>query len=213
MENRKPNFGNRKINQFQPQQQFQPKPFVQGQGHVQGQSDSSNMVTTIIITLLFLVLVYVIYVYGEKIYKYINENIELLLYGNNNYILLESEEEDKGMEKIKCKSGCVKGKCEEKGDCKNDDDCNLCVDSQGGFYGNVSSKDKERVEALEEEELLQEKRIKELEEMIKSRNKQIEDLNKYIDYMNKNKDKINKEKIKEIIPEEEKLFLVKVNHS
>lgn len=212
--NRKTNFGNRRINQFQNPIQNQTQtilPSVSPQ--YTSESNNSNIITIIILLIIFIIIVYVIYVYGEKIYNYFNN----LLMGHSDYILLENDESKK--EKIKCKSGCVKGKCETKDlkdGCKEDDECNLCVDNQGGFYGNVSNtkENEKKLKEAEEEDIIQNKRIMELEEMIKARNKQIDDLNKYIDYLNKNKDKINKEKIKEIIPEEEdKKFMIKKNYS
>ena len=210
------NFRNRRVNQVQQQRPLnqvqQQRPLNQVQ-QVQGEGDKTNMATIIIVTFIFLVVVYVIYMYGEKMYNYINENIELLFNGSNDYILLESEEDKK--EKIKCKSGCVKGKCNPKeGVCKEDDECMLCLDKDGSIYGDApNKKDDDKIKAMEEEDVIQNRRVKELEEMIQERNKQIDDLNKYIDYVNKNKDKINKEKVKIIHEEEDKPFIIKVNYS
>lgn len=220
MENKRANFGNRRMNQIQRQDMNIKNPNIQPQFQTISQqqyfpkSNNSNMIS-IILLILFIIIVYIIYIYGEKIYNYFNT----LFSENNNYILLENEEEKK--EKIKCKNKCVKGKCENKNikdDCKEDDECNLCIDNSGGFYGNVpkyNKKENEKLKKVEEEDIIQNKRIIELEEMIKARNKQIDDLNKYIDYVNKNKDKINKEKIKEIISEgeEDKKFILKQNYS
>ncbi len=214
--NRRTNFGNRRINQPQnpnpnPNQSQTILPSVSPQ--YTSESNNSNIITTIILLIIFIIIAYVIYMYGNKIYKYFND----IFSENNNYILLESEESNKeDIKKIKCKSGCVKGKCENKGlkdGCKEDDECNLCVDNQGGFYGNVTKENNKKLKEAEEEDIIQNRRIMELEEMIKARNKQIDDLNKYIDYLNKNKDKINKEKIKEIYEEEDKQFIVKKNYS
>ncbi len=228
--NKRANFGNKQVNQLQ-QQNIQPQTQIQSisqnnnltsfsshLGSTESQKNSSNIITIIILLILFIIIAYVIYVYGEKIYSYFNNNILVIFGTNGDYYLMESEEEKK--DKIKCKMGCVKGKCEKndnKDGCKDDDECNLCVDNNGGFYGTVpkkeDTKESEKLKAIEEENIIQNKRIKELEEMIKNRNKQIDDLNKYIDYLNKNKDKINKEKIKEIYEEEDKKFIIKTNYS
>jgi hypothetical protein len=176
-------------------------------------NNSSNMVNIVIFTFVFLVVIYVIYVYGESIYNSVVEFIKSFTTGNS-YYLIEDEESKK--DKIKCVTGCNQGKCNSKeGLCKEDDDCMLCLDKDGSIYGAAPNKKDEnkKVQQFEEEDIIQNKRIKELEEMIKERNKQIEDLNKYIEYVNKNKDKINKEKIKTIYEEENKEFIVKVNYS
>ncbi len=180
-------------------------------------SGSSNIINIIIVLVIVIILIYVVYVYGREIYNYFNTNILSLFETNNDYYLMESEEEKKN--KIKCPIGCVKGKCnknDDKNGCKDDNECNLCIDNSGGFYGTVPKDDKkenEKLKEIEEEDIIENKRIQELEEMIKNRNKQIDDLNKYIDYLNKNKDKINKEKIKTIYEEENKNFIVKKNYS
>lgn len=218
MENRRTNFGNKRSNPIQPRNPIQNQlsiPSISQQEYVT-QNNSSNIITIIILLVIFIIILYIIYLYGEKIYKYFND-----LFSEHTYILLESDERNtKDIEKIRCKSGCVKGKCEKndvKDGCNEDNECNLCVDNQGGFYGTVSNtKDdnEKKLKEAEEEDIIQNNRIMELEEMIKGRNKQIDDLNKYIDYVNKNKDKINKQKIKEIYEEEEdNQFIVKKNYS
>ncbi len=206
----KPNFGNRRVNYKNKNllpniQQKSASTFVS----TETINNSLNMVNIVIFTFIFLVVIYLIYVYGESIY---NSMIEFTT--GNSYYLIEDEESKK--DKIKCVTGCNQGKCNSKeGACKEDDDCMLCLDKDGSIYGAAPNKNDEnkKVQQFEEEDIIQNKRIKELEEMIKNRNKQIEDLNKYIEYINKNKDKINKEKIKEIYEEENKDFFVKVNYS
>ncbi len=216
--NRKINYGNKKLNQnpIQTQTTLPRETQTILPQYVNSSSnpstDNSNIITTIILLVLFIIIIFVIYYYWEKIYNYVSDKFSIFMGTNDTYYLMESEEEKK--DKIKCKSGCVKGKCNSKeGVCKDDNECILCLDKDGSIYGAAPTKDDNKLKAMEEEDILQNKRITELEEMIKNRNKQIEDLNKYIDYVNKNKDKINKEKIKEIYEEENKNFLVKVNYS
>ncbi len=101
------------------------------------------------------------------------------------------EEENK---KAKCKSGCKQGVCMigSGNECNSDSDCEVCVDNQGGFYGTVSStksgkedENKRQIKILEEEDVLQDRRIIELEKTILERNKQIQELNRYIEYLNR----------------------------
>lgn len=193
---RRNNF-NKKQNLYQPQiiNQHQPN-------QIQSQTNSSNNIVTVIICIvIFLVLFYLIYVYGEKIYDYFNKSLKTFL--NGDYYLINDEENNSA--KIKCKSGCEKGKCVDKnGECKNDLDCNLCVDDENIFYSKVPPKDdlnEKRLKEIEEEDIIQNRKIKELENTISERNKQIDELNKYIEYLNRNKNRINKENVK-IIHEE-----------
>ncbi len=193
---RRNNF-NRKVNIKQNQIPIQTELFKTSQNQLPENQSSNSIIKVIVIIFIFLVLFYIIYTYSEKIYKYFNESI------NNTYYLLNSENKD--VEKIKCKSGCEKGKCVNKSEnCKSDADCTLCVDDEDVFYSKVPSKDDEneiKIKKIEEEDILQNKRIKELEDKINERNKEIEDLNKYIEYLNRNKERINKEKVN-IIHEE-----------
>ncbi len=180
---------------------------------IQSSSENSNIITTIILFVLLISIICVIYFYGNDIYNFINSFIK----NESTYYVVQDEESNSNLDKIKCKSGCVKGKCnknDDKNGCKEDEDCDLCLDKDGSIYGAApNKKGDEKLKAYEEEDIMQNKRIKELEEMIKDRNKQINDLNKYIDYLNKNKDKINKDKVNEIYEEENKNFIVKVNYS
>ncbi len=220
MENKR-NFINRRVNQkvnmnpiqnkvlpnVNPNPSMNPNP-------IQSSSGNSNILIMIILFVILISIVCVIYFYGSDIYHFMNSFIK----NEDTYYLIQDKESNSDLDKIKCKSGCVKGKCNKnEGLCKEDEDCMLCLDKDGSIYGSVpkkeDAKEKKKIIEMEEEDILQNKRIKELEEMIQLRNKQIDDLNKYIDYVNKNKDTINKEKIKEIYEEDNKNFIVKVNYS
>ncbi len=220
MENRKINFGNRRINQ---QRQQQPHVLLKQNPQQNPQqyfsvNNNSNIIIQIIIFIFFVIIMYLVYTYWNEIYDFI-KNTE------GSYLVIAEEEEK---EKIKCRKGCIKGICVKgKTDgCIMDSECKLCVDNKGGFYGNVYKYN----EDLEEEEIIERRRMKDLEDRIERRNNEISDLNKYIDYVNVNKDKINKDQIKKIFEEEEKNklvinkkiiheeeeynpFIIKINHS
>ncbi len=163
-----------------------------------------DIVKYILLFVLILLFIYFIY----KAYGYVYENIYKKIPTGN----VEKEEEEKddkvNMKVPKCKSGCSKGKCvkSSSNECKSDSDCQLCMDNQGGFYGTVperSTDDLKKIKAYEEEDEIQENRIRELEKMILERNRQIQDLNKYIDSVNQNRNKpVEKPKEKEISQEE-----------
>ncbi len=143
---------------------------------------------------IFLIIFFVIILIGLLYfaYKYITSPSFQSFFGAPYYMVKAEEEENK---KAQCKSGCNQGKCTVKSgnECKSDNDCQVCVDNKGGFYGTVPStsstskedESKRKIKILEEEDAIQDRKIQDLEKMIAERNKQIAELNRYIEYLNR----------------------------
>lgn len=159
----------------------------QREEYIQNVVDVANQSSSFpsMIFLLFLMIVVGIFYF---IYQYWNEIQEKSkLFTTSFYMLNANDESNK---KALCKSGCKEGKCVVgSGECKVDGDCEVCVDEKGGFYGSTVDL-KDEVAALEEEDVIQERRIRELEKTIQDRNQQIADLNRYIEYVNRKERRI-----------------------
>ncbi len=134
-----------------------------------------RIIITVIIVILFLVGIIVM------IYKYIMKG-ESIKFMNAPYYVLDSENSE-----IQCKSGCNEGKCEVGvGECKSDDECVLCADNKGGFYGNVPKNSETNIKIMEEES----NKIKDLEDLIAKRNSEINRLNQYIEELKKKNNEV-----------------------
>jgi hypothetical protein len=165
-------FSKNRRNQIQNQNQR-----FQNQTHIQNQPKSS------ISSMIYLLFAFIIAGIFYFIYRSWNEIQKRAQLFPTSLYMFESEEETN--KEALCKSGCKAGKCiVGSGDCKVDTDCEVCVDEKGGFYGSVTNL-KDEVAALEEEDVIQDRRIRELEKMIQDRNQQIADLNRYIEYVNR----------------------------
>ena len=131
-----------------------------------------------IIFVIFILIVLVV-IFFKYVMKKFSPEDGSTTFMNAPYYLLGGEDSE-----IECKSGCKEGKCEVgSGECKSDDDCVLCADKKGGFYGNVPRDGMDN--KIEEEDEIRMNRIRELENLISNRNAEINRLNRYIDELKK----------------------------